>query len=76
MKLFKIWQDVNTDWDTYDSAVVCAKTAKEAQGISPAGTETFSDNWCEKKESVLVEYLGEAPKGMKKGVIVASFNAG
>jgi len=34
----------------------------------------FSE-WCAIKD-VQVEYLGEAKKGSKKGVIIASFNAG
>jgi len=75
MKLFKIWQDVNDFDDTCDCAVVCAKSGKEARGITPCHANGFYDCWCE-KEYVKVKYLGEAKTGMKKGVVVASFNAG
>lgn len=44
MKLWLISQDVNNNWDTYDSAVVAAETEDEARNIYP-------DNWdnCPKK---------------------------
>ena len=38
MKLWLISQDVNSGYDTYDSAVVAAETEEEARGIYP-------DNW-------------------------------
>ncbi len=38
MKLWLISQDVNNNWDTYDSAVVAAETEEEARNIYP-------DNW-------------------------------
>ena len=37
MKLWKIYQDVNTGYDTYDSAVVVAATIEEACAIHPGG---------------------------------------
>ena len=83
MKIYKIWQDVNNDYDTYDSAVVCANNKKEAQHIKPSrycisdwdGVEGIYGSWCNATD-VKVEYLGEAKEGSKKGVIVASYNAG
>jgi hypothetical protein len=38
MKLWLISQEVNNNWDTYDSAVVAANTEEEARLIYP-------DNW-------------------------------
>lgn len=38
MKLWRISQDVNNGWDTYDSAVVAAETEEEARN-------TFPDKW-------------------------------
>tara|TARA_R110002096_G_scaffold250501_1_gene442959 strand:+ start:559 stop:702 length:144 start_codon:yes stop_codon:yes gene_type:complete len=35
MKLFKIYQNINTGYDTFDSAVVVANSAEEAQKIHP-----------------------------------------
>lgn len=49
MKLWRISQDVNNDWDTYDSAVVAAETEEEARCTYPgspdykwSGSEWFS----------------------------------
>lgn len=36
MKLFKISQNVNNEYDTYSDAVVCAKDEKEAVRIHPS----------------------------------------
>lgn len=74
MKLFIISQDTNTDYDTYDSAVVCADNEEEAKKITPA--EAFPGTWCADINDVKVEYIGEAKEGTKKGVILSSFNAG
>lgn len=83
MKLYKIWQTVNSDYDTFDSAVVCAESKEEAKKINPDGSkdeitndeENIEWDWC-KLDNVQVEYIGEARKGLKRGVIVASYNAG
>ena len=83
MKIYKIYQTVNGDYDTYDSAVVCAENEEEAKKIHPSpyrkeevGIETTAfDGWCSLKD-VKVEEIGDANDDMKKGVIVASFNAG
>ena len=84
MKLFRISQDKNNDYDTYDSAVVCAETEEQARFIHPRyqiddkewnGKVDVYDSWVD-AENVKVEYIGEAKEGMVKGVICASFNAG
>jgi hypothetical protein len=42
MKLFKIYQRINTGYDTFDSAVVVANSAEEAQKIHPCdGSDNF-----------------------------------
>ncbi len=108
MKIFKLSQEINKGWDTYDSVVVCAESEDEAIKIHPsksqkiywrdgkwlervgihwhpswgkAGDEIEVDNhdmWVEGKDisKLKVEYLGEAGKSVKKGVILSSFNAG
>jgi hypothetical protein len=43
-KLWLISQAVNSGYDTYDSAVVCADTAKEAKRISPSEFDDWHDN--------------------------------
>lgn len=35
MNLYKISQDVNDDYDTWDSAIVCAENENEARKIHP-----------------------------------------
>ncbi len=81
MKLFKISQSVNNVYDTYDSAIVCAKDKKEAKYIHPQygskwnGKDEDYSTWCSIKD-VKVEYIGEAKTKLKKGVVCASFHAG
>ena len=78
MKLFLIAQDVNTGYDTFDSAVVAAENGGDAQKILPGENEWMGNDvrfWCE-PQHVAVKYLGEAADGIEKGVISASYNAG
>ena len=93
MKLYKIWQEVNNSYDTYDSAIVCAKDEEEAKTISPdewsepylsfydeeqkaiKNKKLFCSSWAGIND-IKVEYIGEATKGIEKGVILASFNTG
>lgn len=86
MNLYRISQDVNNVYNTYDSAVVAACTEEEARGIHPDGRtkrlevgihihewEWLSD-WTLPVD-VQVRFLGIAAEGIEKGVICASFNA-
>lgn len=85
MYLWKISQDVNNGWDTYDSAVVAAKTEEEARNIHPDPYGNFMlceefhprtyGSWCARQD-VKVEMIGVAVDGTLAGVIVASFKAG
>ena len=91
MKLFKIWQTENLDYDRFDSAVVAAESEEDAKkihpGPAPYGTDTewpgsgipedfpFGCSWASSPSKVFVEYLGEAKPGTERGVICASFNA-
>lgn len=92
MNLYLISQNVNTGYDTYDSAVVCANNEEEARNILPGGS-TFTEeaerelehpeyyfpqsDWVNNKADVIVEYIGVASiKFEKTSVICASFNAG
>ena len=76
MKLWRISQTANDNYDTFDSAVVAAKTEDEARLIHPGGYGKGYEGCWAKPEKVSVEYIGEARTGMEAGVIVASFNAG
>jgi len=80
MKLWKISQDKNNDWDTYDSAVVAAQTEAEAKMMHPSTGEAikdeYSSSWVGSPDDVTCEYIGEAKDETEKGVVFASFNAG
>jgi hypothetical protein len=78
MKLWLLSQNMNTGWDTYDSAVVAAETAEAAKRFDPGGYLIEDDGccWAGTLEDIEVKFLGEAAPGVKAGVICASFNAG
>ena len=84
MKIYKISQSINNEYDTYDSAIVYAKNEEEAKSIHPNGNTTPIEywknievySWVNLLEHIEVEYVGEAPHIKEKGVILASFNAG
>lgn len=80
MKLWRIYQDVNDGYDTYDSAVVVAPDQETARTIHPNGDNKwggFFKTWADRPEQVGAIYIGEADPKLESGsVIVASFNAG
>lgn len=43
MKLFKISQDVNNEYDTYSEAIVCAENEEEAIKIHPNGEYDYPE---------------------------------
>lgn len=45
MKLWLISQDVNNNYDTYDSAVVAADTEDEARNIYPDNWDGYLKKW-------------------------------
>ena len=81
MKIFKIWQTENNDYDTYDSAVVVAEDENAAKLIHPCGSgeeidwDRLYSPWCSSPDKVEVEYIGETHID-KQCVICSSFNAG
>jgi hypothetical protein len=75
MKLYLLTQTVNNDYDTYDSCVVAAENADDAQVMHPRYPDGDAHTWASSKK-VAVKLLGEALDGTEQGVICASFNAG
>jgi hypothetical protein len=69
MNLYLLSQNVNTGYDTYDSCVVCAKNEDEARTLGP------DHCWCDPCD-VKVKLIGVADKGIVKGIVLSSFNAG
>jgi hypothetical protein len=87
MNLYKLEQDWNSGYDTYDSAVVAAESSDDARTIHPAGdgevtTEYPKENrwWLNGSWAPLSEIratlIGVAEAAIERGVIVASYNAG
>ena len=84
MKIFRLHQNINTSYDTYDSAVVVADSAEEAQKIHPNGASgdfSMYDSWVARPDLVTVTYLGEIVGEPERdiypgAIICASFNAG
>jgi len=90
--LYRISQEVNDDYDTYDSAVVVSCGHSAASMIHPIGSDVYwsgtnwlwaydndafgLNNWAE-PVNVTVQRIGSAEPGLKEGdVICTSFNAG
>ena len=80
MKLWRISQETNNSYDTYDSAVVAADLEDEAKMMNPHNGEDIKkkmyNEWVGTPDLVICEYIGEAKEGTEKGVICASYNAG
>ena len=88
MNLYLISQNVNNDYDTFDSAIVCADTEDDARMIHPKENDEYDpikswdgecgeiwDSWCAAKD-VQVKIIGAAANNLKKGVVLASYDAG
>lgn len=84
MKIYRISQNANNDYDTYSDAVVVVENKEEARRTPPARYYDMNDPndvrslegvWANIKD-IKVEYIGEAKEGLAKGVICASFHAG
>ncbi len=85
MYLYRIFQKVNNNYDTFDSAIVCAPDAEAARFIHPADYGT--DEWWTWEprpysswvplDQVQVKYIGiAAPDIPSPSVVCASYNAG
>jgi hypothetical protein len=83
MNLYLISQEENNDWDTFDSAVVCAANEEDARTTDPY--PAFKPTplmygvdkryWCDPKY-VQVKLIGKADQSTEAGVVCASYNAG
>lgn len=80
MNLYLISQDQYDGYDTFDSVVVASESENDAKQIHPAGYDDFAGHvsclWCDNPNLVQVKLLGVAIPGTKRGIILASFNAG
>ena len=75
--IYRISQDANNDYDTYDALVVIADSKEEARKITPN-----DDNYLDKREwapeeFVKVELIGINTTDLLSGsIILTSYNAG
>lgn len=83
MNIYLLSQTENSDYDTFDSCVVCAEDENDAKSIMPSfgkGKPFEPSNpygtWAHSIESVHCKYIGEAAEGIERGTICESFNAG
>lgn len=82
MRLFLIEQDVNTDYDVFDAAVVVAESEEAARRMLPSFYNFALEEdegqrlvWWVRSEDVKVTYLGEAALN-GPCCVMSSFNAG
>ena len=81
MKLYLLSQNQYSDYDTYDSCVVCAESDEDAKTIYPDGSDFNKKDkwmhcWADSLENIQCNEIGVANDNQKRGVICASFNAG
>lgn len=86
--LYKISQDVNTNYDTYDSVVVIADSEESARRMVPSYDNTIIDIadkekafyikevWTNDPTKVQVKLVGLALLDALPGIVLASYNAG
>lgn len=80
MNIYLIYQEVNNDYDTYDSAVVTAETEEAAIMIHPSkgvgwnGKPERWDSWTS-SDNVKATLLGRSDSD-ESGVVLSSYNAG
>lgn len=71
---------IESEWDVFNSFVVCCKTEQEARETHPDGhfNKDDWDGWVPKEDIDLlnVTYLGIADVKTAIGVVLASFRAG
>ena len=77
MKIYKIFQTINNDYDTYDSFIVCAKDEEDSKVVHKLNAHKGNrGSWVKDVKDIQAEYLGEAREGLERGELLGSFNAG
>lgn len=81
--LYRITQNINRDWDTFDSVIFCAPNETIARRINPKDSQIAKNDdeqldeysWT-KPKYVHAELIGIAEDNQEVGVVLASFNSG
>jgi hypothetical protein len=68
MKLWLISQDVNTDYDTYDSAVVVAQNEDAARRIHAGGNRIWRDDYWRYPDGSKAEEFGSGTWALPSAV--------
>ena len=79
MKIYRVWQTKNNDYDTYDSAVIAASGINRAKRISIEELSSpgiLSNSWVSRIRDIHATEIGNAKEGITEGIILSSFNAG
>ena len=77
MNIYKVSQQDNTGYDTYDSFVCYATNEEAARNMLPSNNYcNWGEEWANNPSEVTVTQLGITDQEVEVGVIVASFNAG
>ena len=80
MKLYRITQNINNSYDTYDSCIVIAENEEEARNNNLSFDDEDSNYWSWVKESqkdkLYIDLLWELMSWEETWVILSSFNAG
>lgn len=83
--LYLLSQDINNDYDTFDSVIVCAPDEETARNIHPSGKDCEFDRaghtygaWVneDQKNKIKISKIGIAENDIEVGIVIASFNAG
>ena len=85
MNIYLLRQDINRDWETYDSAIVSAENEDEARNIHPQlivdkFTKDVWENseyygWVRRDQIHLIKVKLIGKSFVEKGLVLASFRA-
>ena len=79
MNIYLLSQDINSGDGTYDSCVVYAASAADAQQTHPHSYSQYYDtwqscNWADRPDQVVVKLIGVADATELAGIVCASYN--
>lgn len=74
LNIYYIYQDENTDVNTYHAAVVVAESEEQAKEIHPDGDWDRVDSWCLEPTDVKVKLIGKAKKNTEQGMVLSSYS--
>ena len=74
LNIYYIYQDENTDVNTYHAAVVVTESEDAAREIHPDGDWDRVDSWCHEPSDVMVRLLGEASEDTEEGMVLSSYS--